>query len=131
MKKNYRLEMYCVTNKRAKFLENFKYKLAGVGLGNFPDNYIKSNNGDNIFYKEKYYSELTFHYWFWKNKLMISDSEWIGFCQKRRFWINKSKIDKPINEKNFDEVFLTEIQKEWENYDSVICKPIFVNKLKK
>ena len=113
MKINHRLEIYCVTNKRIKFLETFKYRLAGVGLDNFPDNYIKSNSGDNIFYKEKYYSELTFHYWFWKNKLMFSDSEWIGFCQKRRFWVNKSKINKQINKNNFDEAFLTEIQKEW------------------
>lgn len=125
------LDIYCVTNKRLKYLENFKYNLAGVGRSDFPDIYIRSNEYDNIFYKEKYYSELTFHYWFWKNKLDINENKWIGFCQKRRFWINLKKINSEINRDNFDEIFLTEPQKEWENYDSIICKPIFVNNLKK
>ena len=41
--------------------------------------------------KEKYYSELTFHYWFWKNKLKsYRNNDWIGFCQKRRFWLKSS-----------------------------------------
>ena len=131
MKLNHKLEIYCVTNKRVKFLEKFKYNLAGVGLDSFPDNYIESNNGDNIFYKEKYYSELTFHYWFWKNKLKLSESEWIGFCQKRRFWVNKSKVNTKINTNNFNEIFLTDIQEEWKNYESIICEPIYINNVKK
>ena len=131
MKFNNDLEMYCVTNRRVKYLENFKYNLAGVGKDDFPDNYIQSNYKDNIFYKEKFYSELTFHYWFWKNKLKKNENKWIGFCQKRRFWVNKSFDDKKIDINNYQEAFLTQIQKEWENYDSVICKPIYVNNLKK
>ena len=125
------LKIYCITDIPNSNLDKLNLCLAGVGQKNFPHNYITCQNGINIQEKEKYYSELTFHYWFWKNKLMFSDSEWIGFCQKRRFWVNKSKINKQINKNNFDEAFLTEIQKEWENYDSVICKPIFVNNLKK
>ena len=54
--------MYCVTNKRLKFLENFTYNLAWVGKEKAPDNYLKCDSKDNIFFKEKYYSELTFHY---------------------------------------------------------------------
>ena len=53
---------------------------------------------DNIDYKEKYYSELTFHYWFWKNEMKSLDkNNWIGFCQKRRFWIKKDILKKDIN----------------------------------
>ena len=92
---NDELDIYCVTNKRIKFLENFTYKLAGVGKDNFPDQYLNCNSLDNIFYKEEFYSELTFHYWFWKNKLETSNNKWIGFCQKRRFWLNKKKIMSP------------------------------------
>mgnify|MGYP001228549271 CR=1 FL=1 len=126
-----KLEIYCVTNKRIKYLENFEYKLAAVGKENFPDNYMKSNLNQNIFYKEQYYSELTFHYWFWKNKLKKDDDKWIGFCQRRRFWINKESENRKINNKNFNEIFLTKAQKEWENYDSIICKPISINNVKK
>ena len=63
------LEIYCVTNKSIKFLEKTGYKLAAVGKEKFSKKYIKCNKKKNIYYKEKYYSELTFHYWFWKNLL--------------------------------------------------------------
>jgi len=61
------LEIYCVTDKPLKYLEETNYILAAVGKSKFPKNYIKCNHKKNIFSKEKYYSELTFHYWFWKN----------------------------------------------------------------
>ena len=84
-KKINNLELFCVTNKRLNFLENTSYKLGWVGLEKAPDNYLKCDHGDNIFFKEKYYSELTFHFWYWKNKLDLKNDNWIGFCQKRRF----------------------------------------------
>ena len=41
--------------------------------------------GENINFKEKNYSELTFHYWFWKNKFdSISGEDWIGFLSKKK-----------------------------------------------
>ena len=82
------LQIYCVTDKDFSYLKNLPYKLAGVGKSNFSKEYYLANTNDNIDYKEKYYSELTFHYWFWKNKMenLDSSSNWIGFCQKRRFW---------------------------------------------
>jgi hypothetical protein len=55
---------------------------------------------DNIFFKEKYYSELTFHYWYWKNILDINKDNWVGFCQKRRFWINNGSNLNDINREN-------------------------------
>ena len=82
---NNKLEIYCVTNKKLSYLENFDYNLAAVGTDSFSDKYIKCNYGDNIFNKEKYYSELTFQYWYWKNKLDINQNNWLGFCQKDVF----------------------------------------------
>ena len=61
--------MYCVTDKEIDFLKNTSYKFAAVGKLNLPNNYIKCNSGKNIFHKEQNYSELTFHYWYWKNLL--------------------------------------------------------------
>ena len=52
------LQIFCVTNKALPFLEKTKYNLAGVGQNNFNSNYIKSDSGENIFYKGQYYSEL-------------------------------------------------------------------------
>ena len=62
MNDNEMIDMYCVTNRRLKFLENFDYNLSWVGNEEYSKNYITCNTNDNIFYKEKYYSELTFHY---------------------------------------------------------------------
>ena len=125
------LEIYCVTNKSMPFLEEFNYKLSAVGQEEFSDNYLKCDYGDNIFKKEKYYSELTFHYWFWKNKNTYNNKNWIGFCQRKRFWIKKNSVGIFINKKNCKEHFLQDPDESWKNYDAIICKPISVNNVKK
>jgi len=125
------LEIYCVTNKRLIFLEEFKYKLAAVGKNSFTNQYIRCDTNENIFLKEEFYSELTFHYWFWKNKLNINDKKWIGFCQKRRFWLNNKDENENINSNNFNIKFLNSSKDEWKNFNSIICEPIEVNNLKK
>ena len=38
---NNKIEIYCVTNKKLPFLENFDYNLATVGTDSFSDKYIK------------------------------------------------------------------------------------------
>ena len=63
----------------------------------------------NIFEKEVYYSELTFQYWYWKNKLDINDKSWIGFCQKRRFWLKKEKKIKAENYYTKDDFLITSL----------------------
>lgn len=119
------LKMYCVTNKVVNFLNDTNYNIAWVGNEKPPKNYINCNSGDNIFYKEKYYSELTFHYWYWKNLLNIEDNSWVGFCQKRRFWSNKTKYV------SFQNNYLKDVPDEWSGYESILCDPIKVNNVKK
>ena len=85
-----KLKIYCVTDKVLNNLENTNLILAGVGRDKFPSNYLICNTKDNIFFKEKYYSELTFHYWFWKNMLDKNENNWIGFCQYS--WIRLKPI---------------------------------------
>lgn len=118
-----KLKIFCVTNKEIKYLEKLNLKLAGVGKKKFKKEYISCLNGKNIQKKEKYYSELTFHYWFWKNQLKRFNNDiWIGFCQKRRFWL---KADTSINKFNdLKKNILRVPHKSWKNYESIICKPI-------
>jgi len=126
------LLIFCVTNKVLPFTLNLPYKLAGVGLDNFTHNYCLSNTLDNIYYKEKFYSELTFHYWFWKNELKkLYKDNWIGFCQKRRFWKKKTCSNENINLQNLNNFIISEIPDEWSEYNSVICEPIYVNGVSK
>ena len=126
-----KIDMYCVTDIDLPFLHKLPYNLASVGKSNFSENYLRSDVKNNIFFKEQYYSELTFHYWFWKNLLNFSENKWIGFCQKRRFWIKINSEGKNINLENINEHILENIPKSFEKYDSIICKPISLSGVKK
>ena len=125
------LEIYCVTNKKLSFLENTTLKLAAVGKDIFSDRYLKCDNKINIYDREKYYSELTFHYWYWKNCLNDSKKDWIGFCQKRRFWIKSEDDKKIINTNNLNQYLLDKIESKLNDYESIICNPIYVSGAKK
>ena len=122
-----KLEIYCVTDKDLKFFDRLKCNLAAVGKNKFPDKYIRCNKGKNIFHKEEFYSELTFHYWFWQNELKknINKDLWIGFCQKRRFWLQSEK--NIIVKKTKKLKFLNSVPKKWDNYDAIICKTMSLN----
>jgi hypothetical protein len=73
-----KINFYCVTNKEYLFYNDLPYHFAGVGKENFSKKFILSNNLDNIFYKEQYYSELTFHYWYWKNIIYnFPEDSWV------------------------------------------------------
>ena len=121
-----KIEMYCVTNKDSPYLNKTPYNLAAVGRSHFSKNYLRCDNKDNIFYKEKNYSELTFHYWYWKNMLHSTKSEWIGFCQRRRFWIKNESVGQRIDEKNLNDHLLTHIPDNIGDIESIICKSISV-----
>ena len=125
-----KLKIFCVTNEKLDHLENLNFNLVGVGKTKFSNKYISCKKGINIQYKEKNYSELTFHYWFWKNKLKEMDKKtWIGFCQKRRFWLKSKKKVSNFSELNAN--ILKEPQKKWNNYESIICEQIKVDNPKK
>ena len=126
-----KLKIFCVTDKVINFLQDTDYSIGWVGKEKPPKNYFCCNEKENIFFKEKYYSELTFHYWYWKNKLDLRDEEWVGFCQKRRFWLKKESTNVNINKDNFLKHILQEVPAEWNNFESIICEPIFVNNVKK
>ena len=125
------LDIYCVTNEKLSFLEKTPLKLVGVGKEKFSEKYLKCDNKKNIYDREKFYSELTFHYWYWQNCLQNENKDWIGFCQKRRFWI-KSENDKDlITIENLNDYLITEIDNKLDIYESLICNPINISGAKK
>ena len=78
MKLSNNLKLFCITNNQLNYLDDLPLILVGVGKKKFKKNYITCLNGKNIQKKEKNYSELTFHYWFWKNYLKkINNKNWI------------------------------------------------------
>ena len=125
------LDLYCITNKKLLFLENTTLKLVAVGKDKFSDEYLRCDNKINIYNKEKYYSELTFHYWYWKNYLHDTKKDWIGFCQKRRFWIKSEENKHIINKENLNDYLINKIENKLDSYESIICNPIDVSGVKK
>lgn len=94
---------------------------------------IKDNTGDNIADKNRYYGELSGHYWVWKNFLPKTDAEYIGFCHYRRFLdFGITPMEdvpfKPMELKNFKKVFkkYTEdrILQSIEGYDIVLPQEV-------
>ena len=69
------LKIYCITHKITPLIEQLGLIPFGVGIKEYPKNYIKDNSGENIAYKNSFYSETTFHYWYWKNELNIKNMQ--------------------------------------------------------
>ena len=90
--------MYCIClqDELYKDVKELGYVPVGLGSKNFSSGWLRDNQGENISEKNPYYSEYSFHYWLWKNKIdHIEDGTWIGFCTYRRFWLNnKNTITK-------------------------------------
>ena len=83
------MKVYSITHKPIKNLERLGLIPVGVGLNQFPKNYIIDNTENNIAYKNENYGEITFHYWFWKNLIDQNlNNEWFGICHYRRFFVN-------------------------------------------
>ena len=81
--------MYCLClhNEVLPVIKKLGYVPVGLGNGKFSEEWLKDDTLENISFKNKYYSEYTFHYWFWKNILpTIEDNHWIGFCAYRKYW---------------------------------------------
>lgn len=125
------LKMFCISlnPEHLKIIKNLNYIPVGLGKASFDSNWLTDKGVKEISYKNPYYGEYTFHYKIWKNDL-IKDTEWIGFCQYRKFW---KKDFEPINVdsfKDFNESILKKIPEEYSNYESIIGSDFFVNKFR-
>ena len=138
------MKIYCITHKAIKNIEKIGLLPAGVGKNIFPSNYTIENSGDNIVDKNFCYSETSFHYWIWKNLLpKLNEDEWIGTCQYRRYFVKKEYANKiqydnrqqglyKINSvENLKSILQLKPEKEWNDYDVILCKPWSVSNVKK
>ena len=122
-------KMYCLSlyNSTLPLIKRLGYIPVGLGPENFSKEWIRDNTLNNISFKNNFYGEYTFHYWFWKNMInKVEKDTWIGFCGYRYFWKN----NKNPYEQKFKDNILQAIPDEWEGYDSVIADPIKLDKIK-
>jgi hypothetical protein len=117
----------CLKESNLQIVKNLGYIPVGLKNNDFSSEWLRDNTLENISEKNLYYGEYTFYYWYWKNLLKEKkENEWIGFCSYREYWGKKNNE----NEKNLKNLVLQEIPEEWNNYDTVIGEPIFLNELK-
>ena len=126
------LNMYCLTidDTHLNLIKDIGYLPVGLGDKIKSDGFMRDTTDLNISKKNPYYGEYTFHYWLWKNKIDYLEDKWIGFCQYRKYWV-KEKSNKFVN--NFDQfknLLIQNIPKDYEQYESIIGEPLFINQFK-
>ena len=94
-----KISFFCITlsPSHEKIIRKLSYIPVGLGDKQFSHHCLNDKNGKNISYKNKYYGEYTFHYWLWKNYLHQINTEWVGFCQYRKFFVKKKVDEKNLN----------------------------------
>ena len=124
--------MYCITldNNHYEKIKNLGYIPVGLGDKIDTKKFITDKSGKNISEKNPYYGEYTFHYWFRKNELHKLSDEWIGFCQYRKFWINKSHDKKIENLNDLKTILIQDIPKKFNDFQSILVEPLFINQFR-
>ena len=127
------LSIFCITlnPEHVKLIRQLSYIPVGLGEKIFSEDCLSDKEGNNIADKNRNYGEYTFHYWIWKNYLDKIETEWVGFCQYRKFFI-KEDFEKKITD-NFEtlkENIIQNIPRHLEKYDCILGKQFFVNDYK-
>ena len=95
--------MFCLTldPDHEDIIKSLSYIPVGLGKKKFSKECISDYSGQNISNKNPYYGEYSFHYWIWKNYLEKIKTEWVGFCQYRKFFVTQNIMEKEFNFENF------------------------------
>ena len=96
------------------------YIPVGLGSKTFSNNFMTDKSGDNISQKNSSYGEYTFHYWIWKNYLKNIKTEWVGFCQYRKFYLKKNNFLEVKNFQDLKKSVIENIDINLQNYDCIL-----------
>ena len=121
------LKMYCfsLSNSNLDKIKKINYIPVGLGKENFNKEWIRDNTKENISTKNSWYGENTFYYWLWKNNFKKNfDTDWVGFCHYRRFWLKDNKDKEHMD---FKQSIVHNVPEEWNNYEVVLRDEVFVN----
>lgn len=109
------IRIYAMTHKSFEVPQDSMYQPLHVGHALAKDlGYPGDDTGENISHLNCYYSELTGHYWLWKN---CSDVDYIGTCHYRRYLINEQ--EKVFTKKEYEHLL--------KNYDLITTKRVILN----
>ncbi len=123
--------IFCLTlnPEHEKIIKELSYVPVGLGNLKFSENCLSDKIGENISNKNSYYGEYTFHYWIWKNYLSEIKTEWVGFCQYRKFFVNKLS-DSSINLQELNKSVIHDIDKKFLDYDCILGSQFYVHNYK-
>ena len=109
------LKIYAMTHKQFEVPGDPLYQPLHVGRAMAKDlGYPGDDEGENISHLNCYYSELTGHYWLWKN---CKDVDYIGACHYRRYLMNEQ--EKIFTKKEYEHLL--------KNYDLITTKRVVLN----
>ena len=126
---NLKIHCLCIHDELLDKVKKLQYLPVALGENNYREGWLRDNIGNNISHKNKYYGEYTFHYWIWKNNMEIfNNSDWVGFCAYRRFWLNQR--NEMSSHLSFKDKTLREVPKIWDKYDVILADKIPMNNIK-
>ncbi len=118
------LKIFCLSlnPSHLKLIKKFSYTPVGLGKADFNDEWMTDKIGKNISNKNPNYGEYTFHYWLWKNYLDRINSDWVGFCQYRKFFFQRNINEKNISLYQLNENLVKTIPSNLKDYDCILGK---------
>ena len=126
------ISFFCLTldPTHEKIIKSLSYIPVGLGDKNFSDECFNDKNGENISHKNKFYGEYTFHYWIWKNYLTKIKTAWVGFCQYRKFFLQKDQTIKGLKFEDLQKNVLKTINYSNQNFDCILGNQFSVENFK-
>ncbi len=123
---------FCITlnPEHENLIRKLNYISVGLGQKKFSKESFSDNTGNNISFKNPYYGEYTFHYWLWKNYINKIETEWIGFCQYRKFFVKKEIDTTNLSFEELKEASISKISHKLKDYDCVLGKKFSVENYK-
>ena len=124
--------MFCISLEpnHYKFIKDLGYIPVGLGEKNFDNNWLSDNSGLNISEKNKHYGEYTFHYWIWKNYINNIKTDWVGFCQYRKFFVSKQMSTKELSFDDLSKISIINKIDDFKEYDCILGNKFSVENYK-
>ena len=113
-----------------KYIKALSYIPVGLGDEIFPESFLTDKKDKNISEKNSNYGEYTFHYWIWKNHLDKINTDWVGFCQYRKFFLKKNFLSKDISFEELNENVVKNIPENLNQFDCILGDQLSVGNLK-
>ena len=126
------ISFFCLTlnPEHEKKIKDLSYIPVGLGDKKFSDNFFTDKTGISISEKNSFYGEYTFHYWIWKNYIDKIKTEWVGFCQYRKFFLYEKNYSNFLDFKDLQKAVLQNVSLEPHDYECILGDKFSVENFK-